>query len=203
MQYLSQRQKQPARQPGSLRIMPDLSLRAPMVDTPLASLVINIKVLQVVVEIDRSGTQVSSEQRRVGGEDGGHVDMTFPAQGDGETGLPLVEMGDDGRGPVVRSELAQEPGDQVPEDDRLVGLVVVGRGGDPGQVPQVGLPLVQSVIGRARVKEDDLGCALDQPSTVDELDTSIPHGLKREGKRGTRRTGSVSHMQTVSTCSLS
>jgi hypothetical protein len=67
----------------------------PVIDTPLSSLVINVKVLQVVVEINTSSTEVSSEESSVGGKDGSYVDMPFPAEGNGETGLPFVEVGYD------------------------------------------------------------------------------------------------------------
>ena len=32
----------------------------------------------------------------MGGEDGSNVDVTFPAERDGESDLPLVEVGDNG-----------------------------------------------------------------------------------------------------------
>jgi hypothetical protein len=53
---------------------------------------IDIKVLQVVVEINTTSTQVPSEQSSVGGENGSHVDMPLSAKGNSETGLPFVEM---------------------------------------------------------------------------------------------------------------
>jgi hypothetical protein len=68
----------------------------PVVDTPLAGLVVDVKVLQVVVEINTAGTEVSTEQGSVRGEDGRDVDMPLSAEGDSETGLPFVEVGDDG-----------------------------------------------------------------------------------------------------------
>lgn len=136
---------------------------APVVNPSLPSLVIDVKVLQVVVEIDRSGTEVPSQEGSVGGKDGRHVDMTFSTERDGQTGLPFVEVTDNGRGPVTGSELmshkkeralaatllfqhillvwavsahlAQEPSDQVSKDDRLVRLVIIRRSRDPGQVP--------------------------------------------------------------------
>lgn len=67
-----------------------------MVNTPLAGLVVDVKVLQVVVEVNTSRTEVSAEQSSVGGEDGGDVDMPLSAEGDSETSLPFVEVGDDG-----------------------------------------------------------------------------------------------------------
>ena len=63
-----------------------------MVDTPLSSFMINIKVLQVVVEINTSCTQVSTKKSSVSSKDGGYVDMPLPAKGNSETGLPFVEM---------------------------------------------------------------------------------------------------------------
>jgi hypothetical protein len=66
-----------------------------VVDTPLSSLVVDIKVLQVVVEINTSSTQVPSQQSSVGGENGSDVDMPFPAKSNSETSLPFVEMGYD------------------------------------------------------------------------------------------------------------
>lgn len=41
----------------------------------------------------------------MGGEDSGHVDMSFPAQGDSETGLPLVEVGDNRLCEIVHNVL--------------------------------------------------------------------------------------------------
>jgi hypothetical protein len=76
-----------------------------MVDPPLARLVIHIKVLQIVVKVYATGAQVPPEQRGVGGEDGGDVNVSFPAQRDSETCLPLVEVGDDGRREVTGGEL--------------------------------------------------------------------------------------------------
>jgi hypothetical protein len=68
---------------------------APVVDTPLSSLVINIKVLQVVIEINTSSTQVSTQQSSVSGKDGSYVDVSLSAEGNSETGLPFVEVGYD------------------------------------------------------------------------------------------------------------
>ena len=79
---------------------------SPVVDTSLARLVVDVKVLQVVVEIDASGTQVSSEEGSVGGEDGGDVNVSFSAQGNSKTGLPFVEVSNDRRLRLSRRELA-------------------------------------------------------------------------------------------------
>lgn len=88
-----------------------------MVDTPLAGLVVDVKVLQVVVEIDTAGTEVSTEQGSVGGEDGRDIDMPLSAEGDSETGLPFVEVGDDSGLGLSARELVvswvQGPGPKV------------------------------------------------------------------------------------------
>jgi hypothetical protein len=57
--------------------------------------VINVKVLEVVIEIDRAGAKISTEECSVSGENGGNVDMTFPAEGYGKTRLPFVKMSND------------------------------------------------------------------------------------------------------------
>ena len=64
-----------------------------MVDTALAGLVINVKVLEVIVEVDTPRAEVTAQKRRVGCENGSHIDVAFPAQGYGYTSLPFVEMG--------------------------------------------------------------------------------------------------------------
>lgn len=84
--------------------------RAPLdavtvVDSSLAGLVVDVEVGQVVVEVDGSGAEVATEESGVGGEDGGHVNVTLAAEGDSETGLPLVEVGDDGLAALARREL--------------------------------------------------------------------------------------------------
>lgn len=76
-----------------------------VVDAALAGLVINVKVLKVVVEVDRAGTEVSTEKGRVRREDGRHINVALAAERDGETGLPLVEVGDDGGRSVVADKL--------------------------------------------------------------------------------------------------
>jgi hypothetical protein len=76
-----------------------------MINPSLSGFMIHIKVLQVVVKVDGSSTEVPSQKSRVSGKDGGHVDMPFPTKRNGQTGLPFVEMSDDRRSPVVSSEL--------------------------------------------------------------------------------------------------
>jgi hypothetical protein len=72
-----------------------------MVDAALAGLVVDVKVGEVVVKVDGAGAEVAPEEGGMGGENGGDVDLSLPAQGDGEAGLPLVEVGDDGVLPLA------------------------------------------------------------------------------------------------------
>ena len=77
----------------------------PMVDPPLACFSINIEVLQVVVEVNRAGAEVSAEQRSMGREDGGQVDLPLLAQGQSNTSQPLMEVSNDRTLLLVRDEL--------------------------------------------------------------------------------------------------
>ncbi len=53
-----------------------------MIDSSFASFMVDIKVLKVVVEIDGSRTEVSTEEGSVSGENGGDVDVTLSAEWD-------------------------------------------------------------------------------------------------------------------------
>lgn len=76
-----------------------------VVDATLASLMIDIKVAQVVVKVDGSGAEVAAEEGGVGSEDGGDVDMTLAAEGNTYTGKPLMEVSNDGSLLLVGSKL--------------------------------------------------------------------------------------------------
>lgn len=76
-----------------------------VVDTPLASFVINIKVLQVVVKVNTASTEVTTQKSRVSGEDSGDVNVPLPAKRDGQTSLPFMEVGNDGVVGLAGSEL--------------------------------------------------------------------------------------------------
>lgn len=55
----------------------------PMVDTALASFVVNVEILQVVVKVNGARAKITAEKGRVGREDSCNVDVTLAAQGDG------------------------------------------------------------------------------------------------------------------------
>ena len=84
--------------------------RAPLdavavVDSTFTRFVVHVEVLEVVVKIDTAGAEVSTQERRVRGKDRGDVDVSFAAERDGEAGLPLVEVRDDGFAGLVRDVL--------------------------------------------------------------------------------------------------
>lgn len=79
-----------------------------VVNPALARFVVNVKVLEVVVEIDAASAEVASQERCVRGEDGGDVDVSFSAEWDGEAGLPFVEVGDDGFVDIARDVLGSK-----------------------------------------------------------------------------------------------
>lgn len=64
-----------------------------VVDTAFARFVIDIKVLEVIVEIHRASTKVSPKKGSMGRKDRGHVNMTLTAQRNGQSGLPFMKMG--------------------------------------------------------------------------------------------------------------
>ena len=66
-----------------------------VIDAALASLVVDIKVAEVVVKVHGAGTQVAAEQGSVCGEDGGDVDVTLAAQGNADACKPFMEVGND------------------------------------------------------------------------------------------------------------
>ena len=77
----------------------------------------------------------------------------------------------------IATHLAQEPRDQVTEDDSFVSLVVIWRTGDASSRPKVALPLVELVVAGASVEQQHARCAVNQPSAVESLDATVVHRL--------------------------
>lgn len=63
-----------------------------MINTTLTSLVINIKVSEVVVKVNRASTQVTAQKSSVRGKDGSNVNLALLDQWNGNTSQPFVEM---------------------------------------------------------------------------------------------------------------
>jgi hypothetical protein len=167
-----------------------------VVDATLAGLGVDVKVLQVVVEVHGAGAEVSAEKGGVCGEDGRDINAALLAEWQGDTSKPLMKVSNDSLLPLVTDKLggnkvsrsrpdwktpsnylSQEPGDKITENDSLVGLVVVGWRRDTGQFPQIRLPLIHPVIGGLGVDEDNPRRALDQPAAVDDANSPVLHGL--------------------------
>lgn len=54
-------------------------------------------------------------------------------------------------------------------------FVVVRGARDACEVPEIALPLVQFVVLAARLEQDDVGRALDEPSAEEHLDAAFAH----------------------------
>lgn len=163
--------------------------------------------MQVVVEVDVSGAEVSSEQSSVGGEDCGYIDAPALAKGKGDTCQPFVELYNNGsfrfvgdiltRGISIScvlteevfaagflAYLTQEPCDNVSENDSLVGLVISRGRWNAGCGPQVALPLIQVTISGFSVEQKDSRCTVDKPSSIQSLNTASIHGFHSLHKGG-------------------
>jgi hypothetical protein len=60
----------------------------------LSSFVVNVKVGKVIVEVDASSTEIATEQGCVCCKNGGNINVAFSGEGNGESCLPFVEVGD-------------------------------------------------------------------------------------------------------------
>lgn len=67
----------------------------PMVNSSLTSLVVHIKVLKIIIKVNRSSTQISPQESGVSGENSGDVNMALAAKRDCQPGQPFVEMTND------------------------------------------------------------------------------------------------------------
>lgn len=63
-----------------------------VIDSSLSGFMVDIKILQIVVKINGTGTEIAAEERCVGCEHSGDVDMSLTAKGDGDTCLPFMEV---------------------------------------------------------------------------------------------------------------
>lgn len=118
-----------------------------VIDSAIAGLSIYIKVLQVIVEVHRSSTQISSQKCGVGCKNGGHIDPSLLSQGKGYASQPLVKvcnnrflllMGNElshsqqapqaGKGAVtMQAYLPEKPSYEVSKNNSLVRLRVSRR----------------------------------------------------------------------------
>lgn len=133
----------------------------------------------------------------MGGEDGGDVDVPFSDQRDCETCLPFVEVSDNRccrlscnilsmiiskrarLRNIDQAYISQEPGDEVAQDNGLVGFLVTGWAWNARQIPEIRLPLVEFVIHAPSIEEQDVGIALNEPSPIEDLASLGAHRLNR------------------------
>lgn len=76
---------------------------------------------------------------------------------------------------IKKTNLAEEPGDDIAEDNSFVCFVIVGGAWDAGEVPEIALPFVSLGVHAACVEEQDVGSTVDEPSAVKGLDAAIAH----------------------------
>ena len=67
-----------------------------MIDASLSSFMIDIEILQIVIEINGTGTEITAEEGCMCREYGSDVDMSLTAKGDGDTCLPFMEVCNNG-----------------------------------------------------------------------------------------------------------
>lgn len=94
----------------------------PVVKAPLSCFFVAIELVEVVVEIQCTRAQESSEQRGVCSKHCGNVQLPNPGHDESDSGHPLVEMGHDpglGVRIVLRqvAEVTQEFGTHESEED--------------------------------------------------------------------------------------
>lgn len=78
--------------------------------------------------------------------------------------------------------LAEEPSNEVPEDNSFVCLIVTWGRRNGRNVPQIRLPFVHVPVGSLSVDEDDSRGSFDQPASVQYTDTAVSHGLDGSGQ---------------------
>ena len=76
------------------------------------------------------------------------------------------------------THLSEKPGDDVAEDDRLIGFMIVWRCGDACEVPEVCFPLVESRVLAASIEKKNVGSTLYEPAAIKHLDTSRSHAVE-------------------------
>lgn len=66
-----------------------------VIDSTFPSFRIYIKILKIIIEVDRSGAEITPEECGVGGENGCDINATLLAEREGDSRKPFVEMSDD------------------------------------------------------------------------------------------------------------
>lgn len=74
---------------------------------------------------------------------------------------------------------SEEPGNNVTENDSLVGLVVTWWGWNASNVPEIRLPLIEMVVGGAGVEEQNSWSTVNEPASVGIGDAPLRHRIQR------------------------
>ena len=77
-----------------------------VIDPSLSGFMIDIEILQIVIEINGTSTQIAAEKRCMCCEYGSHVDMSLTTKRNGDTRLPFMEVGDDSCCELTRNVLS-------------------------------------------------------------------------------------------------
>lgn len=73
------------------------------------------------------------------------------------------------------THLAQKPCDQITKYNGFVGFRVAGWRGDASCSPQVAFPFIEPAVAGSSVDEKNPRSALNQPSSIHELDATFLH----------------------------
>mmetsp|Transcript_19306 Transcript_19306/g.50188 ORF Transcript_19306/g.50188 Transcript_19306/m.50188 type:complete len:203 (-) Transcript_19306:407-1015(-) len=149
----------------------------PMIDLPVRSFLVSVELVHMVVKVDAGvGAEVPPQKSGVSGEDGGALDVPHPAQDESHPGEPFMEVGHHLLVPVRhRSILPEEPRGQVPEENRILGVLVSVRAPDFALLPQVVPPLPELRNDRIHFEEDHLGGSVDKPPPKVHPDPASAH----------------------------
>lgn len=161
-----------------------------MVDSSFACFVIDVKELKVIVEIDGSSAEISSEEGGMSSENRCDVDSTFSAERECYSGEPFVEMCNDSFVSLVRNKLklawlecwrylSQEPSYQVAKNNGFICFLVSNRCRYSCNTPQICFPLIQATPYTSSVKQQHPRSTLNEPSAIQEFDATRLHRFYR------------------------
>ena len=158
-----------------------------VVDLPLARLYVHVEVLEVVVEVHGSSTQVSAQESGVSREYGGHLHLPQAEHDEGDARHPLVEVCQDLRLLLLAlRHLPLEIGNELrrheAEDDQVVTLSVQVGNSNLSLLIQLLLPGVHVAAGRGDVEEDDCGVSFHQPLADLQPPSLVTTHLHRPGE---------------------
>ena len=141
-----------------------------VVDATPACLSVDIEMLKIIVKVNRSCAQISTEECSVGGKNSSNVYPAFSTEWQGHTGKPFMKLRDNGTLlfmidilETVKHDsdvvigwgmyLAQEPCNYVSKNNCFIGFPIIRWRRNASNGPKVPFPFVKFVIGRLRVEQ--------------------------------------------------